>query len=101
MAQLNLTLNQEEIQALFSSGSSEAFRRLLERTLNEILKVESTEQLHAGRYERIETRVDTRNGFYQRSLTTRIGRIQLEVPRHRHEPSRVRYFSTTLVAKAR
>lgn len=93
MAQLNLTLNQEEIQALFSSGSSEAFRRLLERTLNEILKVESTEQLHAGRYERIETRVDTRNGFYQRSLTTRIGRIQLEVPRHRHEPFESQIFS--------
>ena len=93
MAQLNLTLNQEEIQELFSSGSSEALRRLLERTLNEILKAESAEQLHAGRYERVETRVDSRNGFYRRGLTTRIGRIQLEVPRHRHETFESQIFS--------
>ncbi len=84
MAHLNLTLNQEEIQELLTSDNSEAFRRMLERTLNEFLKAESSEQLRAERYERTEARVDTRNGFYQRGLTTRIGRIQLEVPRHRH-----------------
>ena len=93
MARLNLTLNHDEIQELFSSGSSEALRRLLERTLNELLKAESLEQLHAGRYERTETRVDTRNGFYQRGLTTRIGRIQLEVPRHRHGTFESQIFS--------
>jgi len=82
MAQSNLTLNREEIQELLTSDNSEAFRRMLERTLNEFLKAESSEQLHAERYERTEARVDTRNGFYQRGLTTRIGRIQLEVPRH-------------------
>lgn len=93
MARLNLTLNHDEIQELFSSGSSEALRRLLERTLNELLKAESLEQLHAERYERTETRVDTRNGFYQRGLTTRIGRIQLEVPRHRHGTFESQIFS--------
>ena len=93
MARLNPTLNHDEIQELFSSGSSEALRRLLERTLNELLKAESLEQLHAERYERTETRVDTRNGFYQRGLTTRIGRIQLEVPRHRHGTFESQIFS--------
>lgn len=93
MAQLNLTLNQEEIQELLSSDNSEAFRRMLERTLNEFLKAESSEQLHAERYERTESRVDTRNGFYQRGLTTRIGRIQLEVPRHRHGTFESQLFS--------
>ena len=65
MARLNLTLNHDEIQELFSSDSSEALSRLLERTLNRILKAASAEQLHAGRYGRVEMRVDKRNGFYQ------------------------------------
>ncbi|MBR0226181.1 MAG: transposase [Thermoguttaceae bacterium] len=68
-------------------------RRLFERTLNDILKVESTEQLHAWRYERVETRVDMRNGFYQRGLTTRIGDVQLEESHHHHEPLESRIFS--------
>jgi len=87
MAQVNLTLNQEEIlQILSSTSSSTAMRALLQSALNQFLLAESTEQLGAAPYERNESRTDSRNGHRDRPLTTRIGTITLSVPRHRHEP---------------
>lgn len=64
----------------------EAFRKPLQRTLNDILKVESQEQLQAAPYERSDSRLDSRNGLRARELKTRIGRITLAVPRHRNVP---------------
>ena len=84
MAQLNITLNQEEILQLLSNDRDEAFKKLLEETLNSILKAESTEQLKAKPYERTEERTGSRNGFRDRPLTTRIGQITLKVPKHRN-----------------
>ena len=82
MAQFNITLNQEEILQLLSNNSNDAFRKLLEASLNALLKAESTEQLKAEPYERSEERTDSRNGFRDRNLNTRIGTITLHVPRH-------------------
>lgn len=92
MAQINITLNQEEILQILANDQGEAFRSLLERSLNEILKAESTEQLKAGPYERTEERTDSRNGIRTRELHTRIGSIILEVPRHRNVPFRTMIF---------
>lgn len=92
MAQINLILNQEEIQALLSKDRSEGFRELLEKSLNAILKAESTEQLRAERYERSEERMDSRNGTRERGLQTRIGKVTLEVPRHRNVPFKTLVF---------
>ena len=39
--------------------------------------------LNVQRYEHSEQRVDQANGFYQRSLTTRLGMLELKVPRTR------------------
>jgi len=39
--------------------------------------------INAHPYERAEERVDQANGFYQRRLTTRLGAIELKVPRTR------------------
>ena len=50
MAQLNITLNQDELLQLLLVDREEAFRKLLQRTLNDILKVESQEQLLAAPY---------------------------------------------------
>ena len=92
MAQINFTLNQEEMQGLLSEDRDGAFRKLLESSLNAILKAESTEQLCAERYERTEERRDSRNGTRERSLQTRIGRVTLEVPRHRNVPFKTLVF---------
>ncbi len=84
MAQLNITLNQDEILQLLSNDRNSAFTKLLQESLNSILKAESTEQLKAEPYERTEERAGSRNGFRDRPLTTRIGRITLKVPKHRN-----------------
>lgn len=92
MAQINLTLTQEEIQVLLSEDRDAAFRRLLEDSLNSILQAESAEQLKAGRYERTQARTDSRNGTRERTLNTRIGQIVLQVPRHREQPFKTLVF---------
>ncbi|UUM58115.1 IS256 family transposase [Streptococcus suis] len=94
MAQLNITLNQDEILQLLFDNREEAFRTLLERTLNQVLLAESKEQLQAGPYERTDDRKDNRNGFRQRELNTRIGKITLTVPRHRNQPFKTMVFDT-------
>lgn len=86
MAQINITLNQEEILQLMSNNREDAFRELLEKSLNSILQAESTEQLGAELYQRSSERKDSRNGSRERNLTTRIGKITLKVPRHRNVP---------------
>ena len=92
MAQLNITLNQEEMQALLLEDQGEAFKKILQTSLNKILQAESAEQLKAGPYERSEERTDSRNGSRDRDLNTRVGRITLQVPRHRNVPFKTLVF---------
>ena len=55
MAQVNITLSQEEIlQLLLTKNASEAFRQLLQSSLNQFLSVESATQLGADPYERTD-----------------------------------------------
>ena len=93
MAQLNITLNQEEILQLLSGDCESAFKKLLQESLNSVLKVESKEQLKAEPYERTEERRDSRNGFRERTLVTRIGTLSLAVPRHRNQPFKTMIFN--------
>ena len=86
MAQVNITLSQEEVLQVLAGNRDEAFKYLVERILNQIMLVESAEQLGAERHERTEERHDYRNGTRARTLNTRIGTLDLEVPRHRNEP---------------
>ena len=92
MAQLNIKLNQEEIQALLLDDRGEAFKKILQTSLNKILQAESAEQLKAAPYERSEERTDCRNGSRDRDLNTRVGRITLHVPRHRNVPFKTLVF---------
>jgi transposase-like protein len=92
MAQLNITLNQEEILQLLLEDRGDAFKSILQTSLNKILQVESSEQLKAAPYERSEDRTDSRNGTRERELNTRIGRIVLHVPRHRNAPFKTLVF---------
>ena len=92
MAQLNITLNQEEILSLLSEDRSDAFKKLLQESLNSVLQAESKDQLNAEPYERTEERTDSRNGTRERSLATRLGTIVLTVPRHRNEPFKTMIF---------
>ena len=42
-----------------------------------------TEYIQAKEYERTENRQSQRNGYYERSFTTRVGTLELKVPRTR------------------
>ncbi len=92
MAQLNFTLDYDFFIGLFSESKDEAFGKLMEAILNQVLKAESAEQLGAENYERSGERNDYRNGTRTRSLTTRIGKIELQVPRHRNKPFKTILF---------
>lgn len=92
MAQVNITLNQDEILQLLSNDRDAAFKMLLENSLNSILSVEATVQAGAERYERSDDRVASRNGSRDRNLTTRIGSITLHVPRLRDLPFKTLIF---------
>jgi len=76
----------------FRKNSGDAFRTLLQESLNSVLKAESAEQLQAAPYERNDDRTDSRNGFRDRDLVTRIGTITLHVPRHRTKPFKTHVF---------
>lgn len=92
MAQINFTLEYDFLVGLFKDSKEEAFAKIMEEILNQTLLAESRQQLGAERYERSDGRSDYRNGTRIRSLTTRIGKIQLEVPRHRDLPFKTVLF---------
>jgi putative transposase len=58
-------------------------RTVVERTLQVILEEEMTAHLGAERYERTAGRRGYRNGFKPRTLTTRVGTLELLVPQDR------------------
>jgi putative transposase len=85
MAQFNITINSEELHELFLGNSrDEAVAKLLEKIFNEVLLCQSEEQLSAKPYERTDQRKGYRNGYYNRGLTTRVGTLNLRIPRHRN-----------------
>ena len=93
MTQVNFTLTEVEVLQVLSGDREEAFKMLVKKILDQIMLFESFEQLGADRHERSDERQDYRNGTRTRKLTTRIGTIELEVPRHRNEPFHTMIFN--------
>jgi transposase-like protein len=81
MATFEITIDNEKIQELLQGDRGMAV--LLEPILNQILQAEMSEHLGAEPGERTDGRQGYRNGSYKRKLTTRVGRLELEVPRDR------------------
>lgn len=82
MATYEITVDDELLQEVFT-GQDEGLAVLIEKVLNQVLDGQCADQLQARRYERTEDRKGHRNGHYNRSMTTRVGTIELEVPRVR------------------
>jgi transposase-like protein len=70
------------IEALLGQ-QGELFKRLLKESLQEVLEAEMTEVVGAASGERTADRSGYRAGYYSRSLVTRIGKLELRVPRDR------------------
>jgi putative transposase len=60
--------------------------KIVERVLQELLKAQMTEHIGAAPYERSVTRKGRRNGCKPRTLRTRVGTLNLLVPRTGKEP---------------
>jgi hypothetical protein len=75
---LSIDLSDEELEKILLGDRGKDL--LMEKVFNQILQAEMTEHLGADRYERSEGRSGHRNGSYERQLTTRVGRLTLEVP---------------------
>jgi transposase-like protein len=58
-------------------------RGTVEETLNAMLEQEAQQLLCAERYERTDSRKDTRAGHYNRGLETRAGKVNLKIPKLR------------------
>lgn len=100
MARINITLESDEIARVLADSKGDAFRLLLQESLNAVLSAESAEQLRAEPYERTEERTDFRNGTRKRPLVTRIGTVELAVPRHRNVPFKTLVFENYARAEA-
>lgn len=58
-------------------------RHLIRQVMQEVLEAEMTEALGAEPGERTEARLGYRAGYYPRTLITRVGKLELRVPRDR------------------
>lgn len=90
MAEVELTLTDAQLQALMSQEGGLA--RVVQAVLNRMLESEMTEHVGAARHARSSTRRGHRNGYYERDLTLRVGRIELRVPRDREGTFRTELF---------
>jgi putative transposase len=90
MTVAKLKTKQPSAKALIA-GDRDLMKALLKEALDEVLDGEMTELLGAGRSERTQERTGYRAGYYSRGLITRIGKLELRVPRDRHGE-----FSTVL-----
>jgi len=68
----------------FLGDPSDALRNLLQRAVHGAMELEFDQRVGAARYERGEERLDQRNGTRSRRFDTRMGTIELDVPRLRN-----------------
>ena len=76
-------LPREIFEELMEEGA-EAFRNVLEKLLNLAMELERSEFLGAEPYERTSRRRDHANGFKDKTVATRVGRLKLKIPQVRH-----------------
>lgn len=84
MTQIHFTLDMKELQDLIShSASDQGTKILLTKLLNQVMEIQRDAYCQVSQYERSSERTAQRNGYYERELTTRVGTLDLRVPRTR------------------
>ena len=84
-----------DLLALWQEGNSEGedgLRFLVERVVQRVLEGEITAFLGAESYQRSEDRRGYRNGYKPRVLKTRVGALELQVPKDREGRFRTEVF---------
>jgi transposase-like protein len=82
MASKQRSVSVAEVKDLLSE-SSDFLKPIVSEAVQQLIELEMTEQIGAGKYERSEDRVGYRSGYYRRQLITRVGKIELRVPQDR------------------
>jgi transposase-like protein len=77
----NKTISLDVKEILAQDG--DLLRNIIREVIQEFLEAEMDEALGASKSERVDTRLGYRSGYYSRELTTRVGKIELRVPRDR------------------
>src|SRR5215208_6383031 len=93
MAEVNGSALAQAAQAILLDDP-DFLRGIVERAVQAILEEEMTAHLGVARYERGEGRTGYRNGYKPRSVTTRVGPLELRVPQDRDGT-----FSTEVFAR--
>ncbi len=81
---------------LFFQDLDQLMKERHRQFLEELMGYERQCFINAHPYQRCEQRVDQANGFYERALTTRLGVLELKVPR-----TRSGHFQTQVLARYR
>src|SRR2546423_4146676 len=70
-------------ELLEKAGESDFLRAVAEAVLQLLMETDVEELIGAGRYERSGERTTWRNGYRDRTLDTRLGALQLRIPKLR------------------
>jgi len=81
----------EDLKELLSEDG-DLLKTIIEQTVQQVLEAEMDEALQAGKSERSEHRLGYRSGYYNRTLVTRVGKIELRVPQDRQGRFRTEVF---------
>ncbi len=67
-------------------------RGLIQQVVQQVLEAEMDEALGAEKGQRTANRLGYRSGYYSRTLTTRVGKLELRVPQDRQGRFRTEVF---------
>src|ERR671921_1801384 len=71
------------VELLQESGEGDFLRSVAEAVLQLLMEADAEGLIGAGRHERSPERLNYRNGYRDRTLDTRLGTLQLRVPKLR------------------
>ena len=71
------------VELLQKSGDGDFLRAVAEAVLQILMEADVEGLIGAGRHERSAERLNYRNGYRERSLDTRLGSLQLRIPKLR------------------
>jgi putative transposase len=92
-----MTAGEVALQAM-SGEHGDLLRDAVAMVVREVMEAEVAQMTGAGRGERSEGRVTNLNGYRQRAWETRVGEIELQIPKTRSGPS---YFPSFLEPRRR
>src|SRR5215211_4974799 len=87
----NRKITAEELRKMLAADR-DLLKVIVEETLQQVLEAEMDEALQASKSERTASRLGYRAGYYNRTLITRVGKIELRVPQDRQGRFRTELF---------